>query len=219
VTVPPGILALGPWTPEAVEASWSDETWQAPAELERGADAAVQALKDRGSPAHDGLAARLSAWSSTPDMLRVELQPARWALRLVEDRGEEARSMTALCIVRDEGGRWLAGKRAAWLASWTNRWALGAGGAVEVGEDPALTLSRELEEEWQLTPTTLSIEALTLLPGGLVSLIGVATVPSGSEPVPDAEHDEFAWWPTDVDAWPDEADHRLRRLATLLAAR
>jgi 8-oxo-dGTP pyrophosphatase MutT (NUDIX family) len=164
------------------------------------------------------VAARLSGWSSTPDKLSIELQPARWALRLVEDGAEDARSMTALCVVRDEDGRWLAGKRAAWLATWASRWALGAGGAVEVGEDPAVTLSRELAEEWQLTPTTLSVEALTLLPDGLAALIGIATVPSGSEPIPDAEHDEFAWWPTDVGAWPDEADHRLRRLALLLAA-
>ena len=27
------------------------------------------------------------------------------------------------------------------------------------------------------------------------------------------EHDEYAWWPADVDAWPDEADEPLRRMA------
>ena len=37
-------------------------------------------------------------------------------------------------------GRWLAGRRAMWLSSWAGRWALGAGGAVEVGENPVQTL-------------------------------------------------------------------------------
>ena len=29
-------------------------------------------------------------------------------------------------------------------------------------------------------------------------LVGLATVPDGCEPVPDAEHDEWAWWPADI---------------------
>jgi 8-oxo-dGTP diphosphatase len=210
------LLARGPWPPEHVEAVWREELWEPPADVAQQADAAVDALRDRGSPAHDGEAARLSAWSDEDGMLRLELQPIRWALRLV-DAGD-ANSLTALCVVRSEDGRWLAGRRAGWLASWPNRWALGAGGAVEVGEDPALTLSRELEEEWQLTPAALSVEALAALPSGLIALVGMATVARDAQPVPDAEHDEFAWWPADVGAWPAEADERLRRMALLLAA-
>ena len=49
-------------------------------------------------------------------------------------------------------GRWLAGRRADWVATWAGRWALGAGGAVEVGEDPVTALARELEEEWPVAP-------------------------------------------------------------------
>lgn len=210
------LLARGPWAPERVEAVWSDELWQPPAEVERLADAAIEALRDRGSPAHDGPAARLSGWSDDGDGLRLELQPARWALRLVE--AGNANSLTAMCVVRSEDGRWLAGRRAGWLASWPNRWALGAGGAVEVNESPALTLSRELEEEWQLTPATLTVEALAALPSGLIAIVGLATVASDAQPVPDAEHDEFAWWPADVGRWPADADERLRRMALLLAA-
>ena len=215
--ISPGILARGPWTPDRVDASWTEEEWRAPPELERGADEAVAALRDRGSPAHDGLAARLADYESSPERLCVRMQPARWALRLVDEQGD-SRSLTAMCAVRDESGRWLAGRRAAWLATWANKWALGAGGAVEVGESPAETLSRELDEEWQLTPADLSVEALVALPSGLVALVGLATVPDGAEPVPDAEHDEFAWWPPDPEQWPDEADARLRRMGTLLAA-
>jgi 8-oxo-dGTP diphosphatase len=212
----PNILARGPWTPDRVAVRWSDEPWEAPPELESAADVVVEALKARDSPSHDGMAARLAGWREADGGLELDLQPIRWALRLVDH--EHTRSMTAMAVVRDEDGRWLAGRRAAWLASWAGRWALGAGGAVEVGENPAETLSRELEEEWQLVPSELSVEALALMPTGLAALIGLATVPAGATPVPDAEHDEFAWWPPDPEAWPAEADPRLRLLAHWLSA-
>ena len=211
----PALLATGPWSLGQVRATWSDEVWQAPPELERQADAAIEELKARDSPSHDGLAARLSGWTSSDSGLELELQPVRWALRLVDHA--DTRSLTALCVVRSEDGRWLAGRRAAWLASWAGRWALGAGGAVEVGENPAETLTRELEEEWQLVPTHMSVEALAAMPSGIAALVGLATVPAGAEAVPDAEHDELAWWPADVEAWPPETDERLRALARMLA--
>ena len=50
----PGILARGPWRPEQIEASWRDDAYEAPAEVERLADRAVEGLRERGSPAHDG---------------------------------------------------------------------------------------------------------------------------------------------------------------------
>jgi 8-oxo-dGTP diphosphatase len=213
----PTILARGPWRPEQVTVSWSDETWEPGAEPTAAADAEVEALKARDSPSHDGMAARLAGFEETGDGgLVIELQPIRWALRLIDH--EHTRSMTAMCVVRDGEGRWLAGRRAAWLATWAGRWALGAGGAVEVGENPAETLSRELEEEWQLVPDGLSIEALAVMPSGLAALIGVATVPAGATAIPDDEHDEFAWWPPDPEAWPEEADRRLRLLAHWLTS-
>ena len=216
MTVTPRILARGPWRPDQVETSWRDEPWEPPGDLERRADEEIAKLRGRGSPAHDGLAARVATYESGPDALVLELQPVRWALRLIDTH--DAMSLTALCLVRSEDGRWLAGRRAAWLATWANRWALGAGGSVELGENPAETLARELHEEWQLRPAEMSVEALVLLPTGLVALIGLATVADGAEPVPDAEHDEFAWWPADVARWPDEADERLRRMAAYLVA-
>ena len=212
----PRVLARGPWRPDQVEASWRDEPWEPSGELERRADEEIAKLRGRGSPAHDGLAARVATYESGPEGLVLELQPVRWALRLIDT--PDAMSLTALCLVRSPDGRWLAGRRAAWLATWANRWALGAGGSVEVGENPAGTLARELQEEWQLEPAEMSVEALVLLPTGLVALIGLATVADGAEPVPDAEHDEFAWWPADVASWPEEADERLRRMAAYLVA-
>jgi 8-oxo-dGTP diphosphatase len=208
------ILAVGPWTPAQVTSSWRAQPWQPSSELDRRADAAIAALSARGSPAHDGLAARLAGWESSAQALTLELEPTRWALRLVEDG--ESRSLTAMCVVRSEDGRWLAGRRAGWLASWPGRWTLGAAGSVEVGENPALTLTRELEEEWQLVPSALSVSALVTLRSGVVALVGLATVPEDAEPLADAEHDEFAWWPADPGAWPDAADERLRRMAALL---
>ena len=212
----PRILARGPWSPDQVTVSWSDEPWEPPPELTRAADAEVEALKRRSSPSHDGLAARLAGWDESPGGLDLTLQPIRWALRLVDH--EDTRSLTALCVVRDTDGRWLAGRRAEWLATWSGRWALGAGGAVEVGENPAETLTRELEEEWQLVPDSMQIAALVTMPSGLAALIGVALVPSGARAVPDAEHDDLAWWPPDPGEWPPEADERLRTLARYLLA-
>jgi 8-oxo-dGTP diphosphatase len=118
--------------------------------------------------------------------------------------------------VRDSDGRWLAGRRAPWVASWAGRWALGAGGAVEVGEDPTETLTRELAEEWSVEPEREQVEALVCLPNRMVMLIGQAWLAPGAVVVPDSEHDEHAWWPRDVGAWPAEADGALRHMARLL---
>jgi 8-oxo-dGTP diphosphatase len=214
VTFRPGILARGPWRAEQVEARWHDEEFEPPADAMRLADEAVDGLRERGSPAHDGLATRLVAWRAEPDGLVLELQPIRWALRLVE--GNACDSLTALCVVRTADGRWLAGRRAGWVSTWANRWALGAGGAVDLGESPAHTLGRELHEEWGLEPDRLSVEALVALPNGLTMLVGLATVADGATPAPDDEHDAWTWWPADVDAWPADADERLKMMARLL---
>jgi hypothetical protein len=49
-----------------------------------------------------------------------------------------------------------------------------------------------------------------------VLLIGQAWLTDGATVTPDHEHDEFAWWPTDPERWPAEADEPLRRLAELV---
>jgi 8-oxo-dGTP diphosphatase len=213
VSARPGLLARGPWRPDQVEAVWREDTYEVPADVERLADGAVDDLRERGSPAHDGLATRLVRWEAEDERLLLELQPVRWALRLLDDASD---SLTALCVVRAEDGRWLAGRRAGWVSTWANRWALGAGGAVDLGESPAETLSRELREEWRLEPDELSVEALVAVPGGMNMLVGLATVVDTCEPVPDAEHDEWTWWPADIDRWPAEADERLKLTAALL---
>lgn len=209
------MLARGPWSPDQVTCSWRDDAFVPAAADDAAADVALAQLRERGSPSHDGLAARLSSFEQRDGGLHLELQPARWSLRLVGS--VEARSVSVLCVVRDARGRWLAGRRAPWVASWTGRWTLGAGGAVEVGECPVNAMTRELEEEWSVVPERMTVEALAATPNGLAFLVGLAWLPDGAEAVPDDEHDAHAWWPAEVGAWPREADDTVRRMATMLA--
>jgi ADP-ribose pyrophosphatase YjhB (NUDIX family) len=215
VSYPPGILARGPWKTDQVASRWREEEYEPPAARSEAADEAIAALADRGSPAHDGLAARLAGYEAGDGRLELELQPMRWSLRLV--REDASASLAALCVTRAADGRWLAGRRASWVASWAGRWALGAGGSVEVGEDPVETLTRELEEEWSVAPERLSVEALVSLPNRLAMLVGLAWLPEGAEVTADAEHDAHAWWPADPGAWPEDADPALRQMAAILA--
>lgn len=216
MSFPPGILARGPWQPGQVATRWREDCFEPGEQRSADADKAIAELEGRGSPSHDGLAARLCAFESGGDALTIELQPMRWALRLV---GEDALgSLSVLCAVRAADGRWLAGRRADWVATWAGRWALGAGGAVDVGEDPVEALARELEEEWSVVPETLTVEALVSLPNRMAMLIGQAWLAAGAQVKRDHEHDAHAWWPADPAAWPAEGEGTLRRLATLLEA-
>jgi ADP-ribose pyrophosphatase YjhB (NUDIX family) len=199
-----------------VDVSWRQDPFEPQASEIEAADDALDALRQRGSPSHDGLAGRLVDFRVAGDRLALELQPARWALRLNAD--DAAQSLSVLCVVRAADGRWLAGRRAAWLASWASRWALGAGGSVEVDENPTETMSRELREEWSVGADRLRIEALVRLPSQMVLLVGQAWLPEGAVVTPDHEHDEFAWWPAEVQRWPAEADEPLRRMGALLSS-
>src|SRR5262249_62337487 len=67
--------------------------------------------------------------------------------------------VAALGVIRSADGRWLAGRRAEWVATWAGRWALGAGGAVDLGENPGGTLVRELREEWGVSAEHVRGEA------------------------------------------------------------
>jgi hypothetical protein len=211
----PGLLARGPWDPGQVGAHWLQDAFEPSADDVEAADAALAALRRRGSPSHDGLAGRLVSFDAVDGRLELELQPARWALRLLPDGAAQA--MSVLCVVRSADGSWLAGRRASWVASWAGRWALGAAGSVEVDENPIDTLGRELREEWSVDPERLRVEALVLLPSQIAMLVGQAWLPEGAEVTPDPEHDALDWWPADVAQWPEHADEPLRRMGSLLA--
>jgi 8-oxo-dGTP diphosphatase len=215
VLTAPALLARGPWDPAQIEVKWRHDAFDAPPSAIAAADEALHALRERGSPSHDGLAVRLAGYEAINGGLRLELQPVRWALRLIPENA--AQSLSVLCVVRAADGRWLAGRRAAWLASWAGRWALGAGGSVELDENPTDTMARELREEWSVEAERLRIEALVLLPSEVVLLVGQAWLPPDAAVIPDHEHDDFAWWPEDVMRWPVEGDEPLRRMALMLS--
>jgi 8-oxo-dGTP pyrophosphatase MutT (NUDIX family) len=216
ITEQPEILARGPWTLEQIKARWRQEHFEPSDAYTEAADVAIKGLQDRGSPSHDGVAARLVDYRQDRDGIAIELQPLRWALRLVA--GDASRSVAALCVTRSADGRWLAGRRAPWVSSWAGRWALGAGGAVDLDENPADTLVRELKEEWSVAPERVRGEALVQLPHRLVMFVGQAWLAEGAdaEVTPDDEHDEFAWWPREIDRWPAEAEAPLRLMARWL---
>jgi 8-oxo-dGTP diphosphatase len=213
----PEILARGPWALERVTARWLDAPFEPSPAHSSAADAAIRDLQDRGSPSHDGVAARLVDYHQEGEGIAIELQPLRWALRLVPE--DASLSMAALCVTRSADGRWLAGRRAPWVSSWAGRWALGAGGAVDVGENPADTLVRELREEWAVSPALARGEALLRLPHRLVMFVGQAWLEEGADEqvTPDHEHDAYAWWPADIDDWPAEAGETLPRMARWLS--
>src|SRR5580693_1742428 len=213
----PEILARGPWALERITARWSDQPFEPSPEQSEAADAAIRELQERGSPSHDGVAARLVDYSEDEGGIAIELQPLRWALRLVD--GDASQSMAALCVTRSADGRWLAGRRAPWVSSWAGRWALGAGGAVDLGESPADTLVRELQEEWAVSPERVRGEVLLRLPHRLVMFVGQAWLAEGVDATvtPDHEHDEFAWWPREIADWPPEAGDALPRMAQWLS--
>jgi 8-oxo-dGTP diphosphatase len=213
----PEVLARGPWELEQVTARWREEPFEPPREHSDAADAAIRELQERGSPSHDGVAARLVDYRAAGEGIAIEMQPLRWALRLVE--GDASQSMAALCVTRSADGRWLAGRRAPWVSSWAGRWALGAGGAVDLGENPGETLVRELREEWAVAPARVRGEALLRLPHKMVMFVGQAWLAEGvaEQVTPDHEHDEFAWWPSAIEEWPAEAGDVLPRMAQWLS--
>ena len=211
------VLARGPWEIERISARWLASAFEPSEQQSEAADEAIRGLRERGSPSHDGVAARLVDYRDVDHGIEMELQPQRWALRLVE--GDASLSVAALCVTRSADGRWLAGRRAAWVASWAGRWALGAGGAVDLNENPADTLVRELHEEWGVEPERVQGEALIKLPHGLIMFVGQAWLAEGvdREVRPDDEHDAFQWWSPDIEDWPAEAGEALPRMASWLS--
>jgi len=211
------VLARGPWEIERISARWLASAFEPSEQQSEAADEAIRGLRERGSPSHDGVAARLVDYRDVDHGIEMELQPQRWALRLVE--GDASLSVAALCVTRSADGRWLAGRRAAWVASWAGRWALGAGGAVDLNENPADTLVRELHEEWGVEPERVQGEALIKLPHGLIMFVGQAWLAEGvdREVRPDDEHDAFQWWSPDIEDWPAEAGEALQRMASWLS--
>ena len=158
-------------------------------------------------PATTGWRPGSSASASRDAGISIEMQPLRWALRLV---GEDAsQSMAALCVTRAADGRWLAGRRAPWVASWAGP--LGARRRRrgrrrrEPRRDPRArapggVVGRPRAGSRRGAPAPAA-------PAGDVRRPGVARRGRRSrKSTPDHEHDEYAWWPSDIDEWPAEGE-------------
>ncbi|MBV9680215.1 MAG: NUDIX hydrolase, partial [Solirubrobacterales bacterium] len=68
-----GVLARGPWDPAEVEVAWRSDPFDPPGEATDAADVALDALRARGSPSHDGFAARLVGFDAARGRLSLEL--------------------------------------------------------------------------------------------------------------------------------------------------
>ena len=93
MAIAPGLLARGPWTPAQVDVTWRQDPFVPEEGATEASDVALDALRQRGSPSHDGMAGRLVGFHERDGGLELELQPLRWALRLVS--GDASGSMAA----------------------------------------------------------------------------------------------------------------------------
>ena len=174
---PPASSPAAPGTRSRWRAAGARTATSRPPARSEAADEAIAALADRGSPAHDGLAARLAALRGRRRPARARA-PADALVAAPRARATPRASLAALCVTRDADGRWLAGRRAAWVASWAGRWALGAGGAVEVGEDPVETLgARARGGVVDRRPSGCRSRRWSRSRTGLAMLVGLAWLP------------------------------------------
>jgi 8-oxo-dGTP pyrophosphatase MutT (NUDIX family) len=208
------IVARGPWLPADVTSSWLDGPYTYDAPAQAAADRALAALEERDSPSHEGVSARLASHTVTPGRLDLALQRAPWSARLLD--GDKHESLAAVCVLRDADGRWLAGRRAPWVAIWPGAWMLGGAGSIEAGEDVVETMRREVVEEWSVEPAGLAVEAIVRLPDGLLWLVAQAWLPRDAQPAANDEHADWAWWPASMADWPAGARPELVALGELL---
>ncbi len=116
-------------------------------------------------------------WSPTPPRRRC--RPCAWSATPTA-AGWPAAEPRGWPPGRD-AGRWAPGAPSRWTRTRPTPW-------------PA---SSRRSGRW--CRERLSVEALVGNPEGMVLLVGQAWLAPGAEVTPDPEHDQFAWWPADVD--------------------
>ena len=193
--------ARGPWAPEEVVARWRDEHFEPPRRARRRPPTRrSRRCASAGRRATTASPRASSATASDDGRLELELQPLRWALRLVAGR----RAGVGLRALRHaRARRALARGPARGVAVASGR---GAGRSAPAARSTSARArprrSRASScEEWSVEPERLTVEALVRLPHGMVMVVG-ARLAGRRAPrsTPDDEHDAYAWWPADVDA-------------------
>ena len=170
-----GIVARGPWQPEQVRVTWLHDAYEPPAEVDRLADSAVDALRERGSPCHDGLSTRLASFAEV-------------------DGGLVAGAAAVALGAAPGGGRRLGEPHRALRGAYRGR-ALARRAPRRVGVHLGGPLgARARAGRWTSArarprrcrascarsgssrPQSLSVEALVGLPNGMAMVVGLATV-------------------------------------------
>jgi len=118
MSLPPGILARGRGRSTRTR-DLARGPVRSAAERIAAADAAIAALRERGSRSTTGSARGSSPNEHDDGVLKLELQPVRWALR----RGGRRVELDGGALRHARGGRALARRAArAWLSTWPGRW-------------------------------------------------------------------------------------------------
>ena len=216
VSFDPGILARGPWPAGQVAARWRDEPYEpAPERTRRRRRGDRRAARPRLARPTTASPRASPASSAPTDGLRMELQPMRWALRLVAS--DASASLAALCVVRDGDGP-LARRPPRRRGS---RPGPGAGRSAPAARSrSARTRRRRSRASWtrsgRSSPSARPSRRSSASPTGWSCSSARRGCAPGAEVTRDPEHDAHAWWPPDLDDWPDEADRALRHMARLL---
>ena len=166
-------------------------------------------------PATTASARGSSAIATEGGALHVELQPLRWALRLVEGDA----SAVDLRALRHRATARAAGSPAAAPRGWPP--GPGAGRSAPAARSTRArarsTRSRASSTRSGRSPPSASGRGARAAARTTSSCSSARPgCPRAPSVTPDHEHDAHAWWPADIDAWPDEADEPLRRMARLL---
>ena len=125
----------------------------------------------------------------------------RWALRLV---GSDALgSLSVLCAARSADGRWLAGRRADWVATWAGPLGARRRRRGRGRRGPGAARSRaSSRRSGRSCPSGSTSRRSSACPTGWRCSSARPGCPTARRSTRDPEHDAHAWWPADPAAWP-----------------
>ena len=157
---PPGILARGPWPPDRVPSRWSDDpTSRPPEQGRRGRPRRSPSSQDRGRRRTTGWP---PGWPASGGRRRAASSScSRCAGRCGCWRRRVRRALGAVRRARRRGPLARRPARRVGGDAGPGVWALGAGGAVEVGRGPGARARRaSSRRSGRVEPERLAVEAL-----------------------------------------------------------